>query len=612
VECEAGYDPNSDSTECTKKDCSSLENCALCDTPEGATELECLQCKEDFLLDQRSTSTTRNTCIAAASCKGIAKPGVGEEGEQLGTCVDKACISVDQCASCDDTDESKCVTCKEGFLLDTRKDSGTTGLCVASSACTGLSGEDGEGHCIYLGCSEIPGCIACLASDPGQCGVCSDPNKSPSDDGLSCQPNTCLHGPPAVADCSKCEPLQNGDAGLACAACNAGYYLSTLTGDTQGSCLTRDDCRASGGMLGTSGDSGDSESVAVCLPMSCEDEHCDDCSGGASECQECKEGFLVDERTGGTSGTCISKEMCIGVFKEEGKTCVDKACVFDPNCAICDTTESQCAACKEGFLLDQRGGLSSGQCIQSTTCTGDLLKEESGKCVSKACSSIDRCATCGVPEFQCASCASGFHLDGSACIADDCHTKPDPVLNCDTCSESVATECKTCLPGYTLNTTAGTCEENDCASLANCSLCEFSEGPSEDSSELECIQCQDGYLVDQRDSSGSRGTCVSVETCTGVSRVDETARTCVDRGCAKVEHCRACEAGREEWCAQCEAGYALEESEGVQECREPPRSGVSGGAIAGIVVAVVVVVALIIFLCVWFLVCKKKNQGAVA
>jgi len=76
-----------------------------------------------------------------------------------------------------------------------------------------------------------------------------------------------------------------------------------------------------------------------------------------------------------------------------------------------------------------------------------------------------------------------------------------------------------------------------------------------------------------------------------------------------VEHCRACEAGREEYCAQCEEGYALEESEGVQECKKP---ALSGGAVAGIAVAAVVVIALIVFLCVWFLVCKKRKAGATA
>jgi len=136
VECEAGYDPNSDSTECTKKDCSSLENCAVCDTPEGASKMECLQCEEAFLLDQRSTSTTRNTCIAAASCKGVAKPGVGEDGEELRTCVDKACVSVLHCSACDSKTETICADCEDGYTLkgsvcEEKKGGGLSGGAIA-------------------------------------------------------------------------------------------------------------------------------------------------------------------------------------------------------------------------------------------------------------------------------------------------------------------------------------------------------------------------------------------------------------------------------------------------------------------------------------------------
>jgi len=269
-ECNRTSGPDKEAKECVPLACAEKEHCVAC----GSDETLCMACEDGWSLSADGKSCLRDTC----------KQGATE---------------VPKCATCESVEGAEgtgCASCEKGFLLDTRKDSGTTGLCVASSACTGLSGGDGNGHCTFLGCSEIQDCIACEVSHPERCGICADPRESPSADGLSCQPNTCLHGPTAVADCSKCESFQSGEAGLACAACKGGYYLSTLTGDTQGSCLTREECRASGGMLGTSGDSGDSESVAACVPMSCEDGNCKDCSGGASECQECEEDYLWGKR----------------------------------------------------------------------------------------------------------------------------------------------------------------------------------------------------------------------------------------------------------------------------------------------------------------------------
>jgi len=76
-----------------------------------------------------------------------------------------------------------------------------------------------------------------------------------------------------------------------------------------------------------------------------------------------------------------------------------------------------------------------------------------------------------------------------------------------------------------------------------------------------------------------------------------------------VEHCAECDSQNDARCAFCESGYALSETEGVQECR---KKGLSGGAIAGIVIAAVVVIVLVVVLCVWFLVCKKRKLSAIA
>jgi len=495
-------------------------------------------------------------------------------------------------------------------------------------------------------CRQVQGNALCLTCDDGPCTQCDDEASAFAEGSLclfSCQEEfnedeefrTCVS-----EDCSAgCEIC---DEQLTCLKCETGFLLDGRASGDKTTCLAEENCTGVSEPEGnacvdkqcaaaehcTVCSSVDKGECISCDPgytpsqygLSCDKNRCDahnncELCDPRGACITCKAGYILDQRKDGIAGACVLESDCIGnsLTRTEGDACVDKVCAGIDDCTSCESDEFRCATCVSGLLVDQRAKAATpGRCIQEGTCSGDLVKVSSGKCVDKACSTIQHCTTCAADETQCKSCASGYHLVGNACIADDCHTRPDPVLNCETCSESVATECKTCFPGYTLNEATGGCEKNDCSSLGNCTFCEVSEESDEEAAELECIQCDEGFLIDLRESSDARGTCVPAETCIGLFGADETTGTCVDRGCGKVEHCRACEAGREDYCTQCEEGYVLGETEGVQECQEPPRSGLSGGAIAGIVIAVVVVVALAVFLCVWFLVCKKKKEGSAA
>jgi len=343
-------------------------------------------------------------------------------------------------------------------------------------------------------------------------------------------------------------------------------------------------------------------SVDGCVACDEEDE---------TKCAKCEDGYIVDARPGSsTYGQCIWEDECVSdLEKAVSGECLMKECASIAECASCDlTTESTCASCAPGFLLNETEGVQiPGQCIQEDECSGALLKKDNGKCVKKACASIRNCTSCESDESQCATCDTGYspEADGSSCIENTCMQGSTKVENCAECNTTSKLQCSACVPGYALNETTGACDANDCTSLENCTLCAVPEGATV----LECIECEAGFLVDQRSTSGLKGTCILSSVCTGVSKPDEEAETCVDKGCAKVEHCGECDSQTEALCINCEDGYTLSGAEDAQVCK---KNGLSGGAIAGIVIAVVVVVALVVFLCVWFLVCKKKKEGVAA
>jgi len=200
-----------------------------------------------------------------------------------------------------------------------------------------------------------------------------------------------------------------------------------------------------------------------------------------------------------------------------------------------------------------------------------------------------------------AECTGAAKADGELCVDKECIAKE----HCTECDAEDETVCAGCEKGYTVE--SGACQKKDCPNLENCSLCDTRE----ESTELECLQCNEGYLVDQRSASDAKGICIPTANCSGATKPDEDAVTCVDKACLGIERCTACDAENEALCITCEDGYTPEGTEDAQVCKKSP-TGLSGGAIAGIVIAVIVVVAVVVFLCVWFLVCRKKKAEAVA
>jgi len=295
-----------------------------------------------------------------------------------------------------------CASCEKGFLLDTRKDSGTTGLCVASSACTGLSGGDGNGHCTFLGCSEIQDCIACNPDDTDQCGVCA-----------------------------------------------AGLLVNKLLGSQGTSCLTVSRCGSQGGVAGK-----DRNGIPVC-----ED------AGGSTGCADGQLADQRSSTVAENKGKCIDKQTCTddplakeGTGADAGR-CVDKECAKIKGCKSCDANaEAKCATCDDtkNYIQDKRKAADPLTCVLKEDCTKDLLakfddKDSPTACVAKECAKIENCATCKADEeAKCASCKDGYAIgtgdkDGT-CVENECEENG----HCSLCDDKKA--CLVCDKDYALDT----------------------------------------------------------------------------------------------------------------------------------------------------------------
>jgi len=460
------------------------------------------------------------------------------------------------------------------------------------------------------------------------------------------------------ADLQNCKYCESADA-TECQICEEGYALDVrLRSRTKGKCITTSDCYDEGDKVEDNAD----KTGKVCQLPPCTDEHCQVCINSPGACEKCDEGYVVDVREpSSTNWPCILTEECTdnAAPSGDGLRCEHAGCIIYVDACI-DCREDNmdlCAECEDGFTLTDDGT----ECLEDDCMTGKTAIEhctfcdpyedpmkcfrcEHGyspngagtECVENDCSSLENCTVCDLVRpagwedgdplvLTCVECSEGSLVDKrnssdtkGACVpSESCKGMAKPGVDKDTgacvdkgcaaveycteCDTEDETACAGCEKGYSVE--SGDCKEKDCQTLENCELCDTREG----STELECLQCKEGYLIDQRKASSLRGTCLSAAACNGAAKVDGMA--CVDKACLEVDHCTGCDAENEALCITCEDGYMLSESEGAQECK---KKGLSGGAIAGIAIAVIVVVALVVFLCVWFLVCRKKKAGAVA
>jgi hypothetical protein len=274
-------------------------------------------------------------------------------------------------------------------------------------------------------------------------------------------------------------------------------------------------------MVGTAGGCGccnaadpDSVNMKDCVTATklCKDEYCTSCGANATNipsndpCVSCYTGYQL------VHGSCVTCNV--------------------PNCEICMTNSTgilaKCQLCKDTYHW------SAGTCVANTagsganggaSGTGASGSGTSGGNGVTQCRAA-HCKTCAsTSATQCATCVDGYTLDASNNCVSTC-----TAANCDLCYAGSTTDCKLCASGYTWKNSQ--CVLASGCRVGHCTSCE-GENLSASASKVNeavCAICDSGYVV-------SNGYCMPKQTCTD-------------------PHCASCPSSPSQ-CTTCNAGYGL-------------------------------------------------------
>lgn len=344
------------------------------------------------------------------------------------------------CQKCSNTNPSTCITCLQGYSLQ------STNICVPCqspcktcaasnpSSCLSCYNNAFLGNSTCLQCAASSNCLTCSQTNTSQCLTCPF--------GFSLNSgNICVFGCPN--NCLSCSSAS------VCTMCVEGYSPN---------------------------------SQGVCLPCL---SNCRGCSSQANGvCVSCGQGFFVNTQQvcQACSSFCLTcsnigcSQCMVGYTLTPTFTC-------QPNCKIpCATCSasnpSSCTSCLAGYAFVP----TSNSCTAVSTCTGGctvcpynyvLNNQQCLQCGNTACS---RCSVTNLN--ACTTCYDGFYLNGTTCSAcpAGCSTCSNP-QNCLSCSsgytaqvQTIATQtscvkcqspcaqcignaqtCTTCMAGFTLN-----------------------------------------------------------------------------------------------------------------------------------------------------------------
>lgn len=429
--CDSGYYPDSTLLQC--KACNVIcgtcvnisTNCSSCNSTSGfpflnktTTSGTCLaNCDSGMYPDTNQsptlcvvcvspcvTCTTQTACLSCitgrylylTSCVTTCPVNISIGNSTSNTC--DPCASV--CATCVDT-PTKCVSCASSAALH-------NGSCVTSCP-TGMVVKDG----VCVNCDSP--CQTCTGTSTS-CTSCISTTTTPH-----LFNNTCVAACPSqyyneslIGDCISC-----ATAGINCAFCSS--KTTCVTCDL-GFVFLNSACLSTvpAGYVNISG---------YALPCTGD---CGTCSVIQSNCTSCKTLFLSDYQ-------CIA--TCPNYTAPISRVCT--TCTSP--CSTCSSLVTNCTSCLT--TLSPAVYLSGNQCIATcpTYTYANQINYECTPCVSPCfdCSSLSICKSCatGFSLYltSClADCPSGFTSIASVCVA--C-TSP-----CMTCSTSQTT-CTSCLGG---------------------------------------------------------------------------------------------------------------------------------------------------------------------
>ncbi|KAL4502619.1 hypothetical protein ABPG73_014376 [Tetrahymena malaccensis] len=573
------------------------KSCKLCSSPQDASK--CTSCQDGFYLDGgicRKCSSPCSKCI--------------DNDQKCTQCIDninykfdapsnkciKQCHS--SCKECSDPqDISKCISCNDGFYLDSgycKKCISPCNTCKNLNECqsceTGYTFDATSSKCqpqcdtSCLTCSKPNDQNSCLSCKDGsflnnssQCLPCKSPcskcNGS-ADKCTSCITNYNLDNssqscsPTCDSSCKTCSEAKNASK---CLSCNDGFYLdSGLCKKCISPCST---CKSSSECLTCENGYTFDVTSSKCQPQC--DSSCLTCNkpNDSNSCLSCKDGSFLNNLS-----QCLPcKSPCLKCIGQADKctSCItnynldnsSQSCspICDSSCKTCSEAKnaSKCLSCNDGFYLDS--GLCKKCISPCSTCknSSECLTYKCLSCISSdftydasqfKCKSSchTSCKTCSGPsQSNCTSCFDSYYLDNNQCKA--C------LSPCDNCSQS-QDNCTSCINGYTLNT-------NKCE--INCdSTCQTCSAPKDSSS---CTSCKDGFYLDK----GKCKPCLS--PCSKCSNSETQCTDCISNyklesnQCKPVcdKSCKSCSNPVDSnSCLSCFDGYYLSGSQCLK-CNSP-------------------------------------------
>ncbi|MCK9459148.1 MAG: hypothetical protein M0R80_05875 [Proteobacteria bacterium] len=593
--------------------CEDSTGVVVCDCGTGYTGQFCADCDTGYhedgggcVLDEACPTT--GACSGHGTCddttgEAICTCDLGWDGDTCSTCaagfhddgaggcvLDETCLAntCDQHGTCDDSGDVVVCDCDAGYLppfcSDCDDNYHTEGDdCVADETC-------GVGSCSGNGvCDDTSGLIECQCDDGWDGDACSTCAAGYHDDfgdcvlDESCLPGSCAYN----GDCDDtggivvctCDP--GYDVATYCSDCADGYHYvvatDTCVADTScdvDTCNLNGDCDDTTGepicdcydgwdgdfcnscAPGFHSDAGDCVLDEQCMPNSCSgDSHgsCDDSSGEVvctciaaagytgTYCSQC----LADFHAVGTD--CVADENCAAGSCSYHGACDDTSGVIECTCSY-GWDGDTCNTCAPGFHVD------GASCVLDESClAGEASCSYHGTCADTTGYVVCTCDPNFDEASYCATCDSGYHLVGDACVVnEDCSPSPcgahgdcvlesfEEVCECDV--GWAGDTCATCAPGY--HDVGGVCELQETC-LAGEASCAF-HGTCADTTGYVVCTCDAGY-----DPTEYCADCVAgYHWLGGACVIDED---CSPSPCGAHGDCSV--VGGEEVCS-CDAGYA--------------------------------------------------------
>ena len=368
------------------------------------------------------------------------------------------------CASCNATNTSQCLSCNNGS-------GSSSGYFLATNACAS--------QCSTANCMTCPTAIGTCGQCNGGyftngtlCSAASDSNCNVSTGQYMGSCTSCNTGYVKTAQqcfvCSKnggtsyaatCSPppqdASNNDINVSMVqilTCLPGSWLTIVCNGPVTGCTTL-------------------ASPNICTPTGCSPGYFYNNATGTNVCVACSTGCL----------TCPNASYC-SACNPVGYVLISNACTACTSpCANCTTNATTCTGCVAGYSLTTTNTCTACTSTGTTaTCNCGSGTYWSGTACAACITGCNVCSTA----TTCTACFNNYYLDSNT---NKCVAATDP--NCDTVYYGISTGslsyCKTCTVGYYYNSPSAICSSCS-AAITNCAMC---------GSATACSVCATGYFL---------------------------------------------------------------------------------------------------------------------